>query len=168
MFAGLLRVQDWQERCVAIDGHTRDIAQHICAKMHLNLTVLLISRPIGPWKKNSPRNWSLWIRPCCYYFLSHPCIFMSSNWSWYSICDKSHIKSNAQLGSTVNLMAQEKAYSTVDSDLSIGWAPLVLFEKSRLWAGTGFHLLSFFQYHPTQYNNTTQTYDSYLKFMCRN
>ena len=51
MFAGLLRVQKWQERCVAIDGHTRDIAQHICAKMHLNLTVVLISRPFGPWKK---------------------------------------------------------------------------------------------------------------------
>ena len=29
----------------------RDIAQHICAKLHLTLTVVLISRSIGPWKK---------------------------------------------------------------------------------------------------------------------
>ena len=36
-------------------------------------------------------------------------------------------------------------------------APLVLFEKSRLWAGTGFHLLPSFHHHPTQHNNTTQT-----------
>ena len=42
-------------RCVAIDWNTRDIAQHICAKLHPILTVVLISRPIGPWKKNSPR-----------------------------------------------------------------------------------------------------------------
>ena len=55
MFTGSLRAQNWHVLCVAIDGHTRDIAQHICAKMHLNLTVVLISRPIGPWKKNSPR-----------------------------------------------------------------------------------------------------------------
>ena len=33
-----------------------DIVQHICAKLHLILTVVLISWPIGPWKKNSPRN----------------------------------------------------------------------------------------------------------------
>ena len=39
---------------VMIDGHSRDIAQHICAKVHLILTVVLISRSIGPWK-NSPR-----------------------------------------------------------------------------------------------------------------
>ena len=36
-------------------------------------------------------------------------------------------------------------------------APLVLFEKSRLWAGTGFHLLPSFHHHPTQHNYTTQT-----------
>ena len=38
-------------------------------------------------------------------------------------------------------------------------APLVLFEKSRLWAGTGFHLLPSFlhRYHATQHNYTTQT-----------
>ena len=48
MFTGSLRTQNWQMRCVAIDGHTRDIAQHICSKLHLILTVVLISRPIGP------------------------------------------------------------------------------------------------------------------------
>ena len=53
---GLITRSELKVRCVAIDGHTRDIAQHICAKMHLNLTVVLISRPIGPWKKNSPRS----------------------------------------------------------------------------------------------------------------
>ena len=36
-------------------------------------------------------------------------------------------------------------------------APLVLFEKSRLWAGTGFHLLPSIHHHSTQHNNTTQT-----------
>ena len=37
-------------------------------------------------------------------------------------------------------------------------APLVLFERSRLWVGTGFHLLpSFYRHHPTQHNYTTQT-----------
>ena len=37
-------------------------------------------------------------------------------------------------------------------------APLVLFEKSRLWAGTGFHLLPSFHHHcRTQHKNTTQT-----------
>ena len=35
-------------------------------------------------------------------------------------------------------------------------APLVLFEKSRLWAGTGFHLLPSFHHHPLQHNYTTQ------------
>ena len=30
-------------------------------------------------------------------------------------------------------------------------APLVFFEKSRLWGGTGFHLLPSFHYHPTQH-----------------
>ena len=51
MFTGLLSAQNWQVRCVAIDGHTSDIAQHICAKLHLILTVVLFSQPIGPWKK---------------------------------------------------------------------------------------------------------------------
>ena len=60
----------------------------------------------------------------------------------------------------------EKAYSTVDSDSSVGWglslaAPLVLFEKSRLWSGTGFHILPSFHHHHhhhhTQHNYTTQT-----------
>ena len=55
MFTGSLRAQNWHVRCVAIDGHTRDIVQHICAKFHLSLTVVLISRPIGPWKKNNLR-----------------------------------------------------------------------------------------------------------------
>ena len=36
-------------------------------------------------------------------------------------------------------------------------APLVLFEKCRLWAGTGSHLLPSFHHHPTQHNYTTQT-----------
>ena len=36
-------------------------------------------------------------------------------------------------------------------------APLVLFEKSRLWAGTEFHLLPSFHHHPAQHNYTTQT-----------
>ena len=36
-------------------------------------------------------------------------------------------------------------------------APLVLFEKSRLWAGTRFHLLPSFLHHPIQHNNTTLT-----------
>ena len=37
-------------------------------------------------------------------------------------------------------------------------APLVLFKKSGLWAGPGFHLLpSFHHHHPTQHNYTTQT-----------
>ena len=38
-------------------------------------------------------------------------------------------------------------------------APLVLFEKSRLWASTGFHLLPSFHHHhhPTQHIYTTQT-----------
>ena len=40
-----------QVQCVEIDGHTRDITQHICAKLHLILTVVPISRPIGPRKK---------------------------------------------------------------------------------------------------------------------
>ena len=31
-------------------------------------------------------------------------------------------------------------------------APLVLFEKSRLWVYTGFHLLPSFHHHPTQHN----------------
>ena len=34
---------------------------------------------------------------------------------------------------------------------------LVLFEKSRLWSGTGFHLLPSFHDHPTQHNYTTHT-----------
>ena len=51
MLTGSLRAQNWQVRCVAIDRHTRDIAQHICAKLHLILTVVLNSRPIGHWKK---------------------------------------------------------------------------------------------------------------------
>ena len=36
-------------------------------------------------------------------------------------------------------------------------APLVLFEKKRLRAGIGFHLLPSFHHHPTQHNYTTQT-----------
>ena len=54
MFADSQRAQNWQVRCVAIGGHTRGIAQHICANLHLIVTVVLISRPIGP-EKNSPR-----------------------------------------------------------------------------------------------------------------
>ena len=41
-------------RCVAIDEHTRDITQHICAKLHLTLTVVLILRLWDLGKKNSP------------------------------------------------------------------------------------------------------------------
>ena len=51
MFTGSLRAQNWQEQCVAINEHTRDIAQHICTKVFLIFTVVLISQPIGPWKK---------------------------------------------------------------------------------------------------------------------
>ena len=51
MFTGSLCVQNWQMRCVAIDRYTRDIAQQICAKLHLIFTVVLISRQIGFWKK---------------------------------------------------------------------------------------------------------------------
>ena len=36
-------------------------------------------------------------------------------------------------------------------------APLALFEKSRLRAGTGFHLLPSFHHPPTQHNYTSQT-----------
>ena len=54
MFTSSLRAQNWQVQCVAIDGHTIDIAQHLCAKLHLILTVVLISRP-SDLKKKSPR-----------------------------------------------------------------------------------------------------------------
>ena len=47
MFTGSLRTQNLQVRCVTIDGHIIDIAQHICAKLRLILTVVIISRPIG-------------------------------------------------------------------------------------------------------------------------
>ena len=57
MFMGSPRARNWQVQCVTINGHTRDIAQHICAKHHLILPVVVISRTIGHWKK-SPRNWS--------------------------------------------------------------------------------------------------------------
>ena len=50
-FTSSLRAQNWQVRCIAIDRHSRDIAQHVCAKLHLILTVVLISRPIGLKKK---------------------------------------------------------------------------------------------------------------------
>ena len=50
MFTGSLCAQNWQVRFVVIGRHTRDIAQHICAK-HLIVTLVLISRPIGPWEK---------------------------------------------------------------------------------------------------------------------
>ena len=35
--------------------------------------------------------------------------------------------------------------------------PLELFEKSRLWTGTGFHFLPSFHHHPSQHNYTTHT-----------
>ena len=54
MFTGSLRAQNWQVRYVAIDWYTRDIAQHICTRLHPILTVVLISRPIGH-EKNSLR-----------------------------------------------------------------------------------------------------------------
>ena len=44
-------IQNWQVQCDMIDGYSRDTAQHICAKLHLFFTVVLISRPIGSWKK---------------------------------------------------------------------------------------------------------------------
>ena len=43
-----------------------------------------------------------------------------------------------------------------DGDVKLG-DPLMLFEKSRLWAGNGFHLLPSFHHHPTQHNYTTHT-----------
>ena len=39
----------------------------------------------------------------------------------------------------------------------MGTLNLATFEKSRLWAGTVFHLFPSFHHHPTQHNNTTQT-----------
>ena len=36
MFTCSLRAQNWQVRCYAIDGHTRDTSQYICAKLHMN------------------------------------------------------------------------------------------------------------------------------------
>ena len=51
IFTGSLRAQNWQVRCVAIDGLIRDIVQYICTKLHLILTVALILRPIGPWEE---------------------------------------------------------------------------------------------------------------------
>ena len=60
MFTGSLHALNWQVLYVAIDVHTRDIVQCICAKFHLILTVVLISRPIGPWERNSPRNTLQW------------------------------------------------------------------------------------------------------------
>ena len=36
-------------------------------------------------------------------------------------------------------------------------ASLVLFEKNRLWVGTGFHLLPSFPHHLAQHDYTTQT-----------
>ena len=51
LFTGSLGAQNWQVRCFAFGGHARDIAQHICAKLRLILTVVLVSRPIGSWKK---------------------------------------------------------------------------------------------------------------------
>ena len=51
MFTDSLRPSELTVRSVAIYRYTRDIAQHICAKLHLILTVVLISWPIGPWKK---------------------------------------------------------------------------------------------------------------------
>ena len=50
MFTCSLRAQNWQVWCDAIDGRTRDTGQHICVQLHLIFTVVLISRPIGPWK----------------------------------------------------------------------------------------------------------------------
>ena len=55
MFTGSIRAQSWHVRCVAMDGHTGDFAQHIYAKLNLILIVVLISRSIRLWKKNSPR-----------------------------------------------------------------------------------------------------------------
>ena len=56
IFTGSLRAQNWHMWCIAISRHTKDIAQHICAKLNLILTVVLISRSIGPWikKKKKP------------------------------------------------------------------------------------------------------------------
>ena len=54
-------------------------------------------------------------------------------------------------------MYVEKAYSTVDSDLSVGWGCYAWWPPwccSR--ASTGFHLLPSF-HHLIQHNNTTQT-----------
>ena len=58
MFKCPLRAQNWQVRCDAIDGHTRDTVQHICTKLHRIITVVSISRPIGTWK-NGLRIWKL-------------------------------------------------------------------------------------------------------------
>ena len=39
MFTGSLRVRNCQVRCVAIDGHTRDIAQLVCAKLYSEIYI---------------------------------------------------------------------------------------------------------------------------------
>ena len=51
MFTCSLRAQNWPVRSEVNDGHTRGIEQHLCAKRHLIFTVVLISRPMGPWKQ---------------------------------------------------------------------------------------------------------------------
>ena len=51
MFTGSLRAQNYQVRCVAIDGYTRDIVQNICAKFHLILTVHSGPESKSSWKK---------------------------------------------------------------------------------------------------------------------
>ena len=51
MFTFSLRAHNWQVRCDTIEGLTTDIVQHICAKLQLSFTIVLISRPIGPFKK---------------------------------------------------------------------------------------------------------------------
>ena len=52
-----------------------------------------------------------------------------------------------------------------DGDVKPG-GPLVLFEKRRLWADTGFHLLPSFHHHPSLYFTNTYTYShSDLNFL---
>ena len=49
-----LRTQNGRVPYYSIDGRTRDTVQHICAKCHLSFTVILVSRPIWPWKNSPP------------------------------------------------------------------------------------------------------------------
>ena len=80
MFTGSLHAQNWQMWCVVIGGHTRDIAQHICAKLHLILTVVLISQQTRPSKKDSPLIIICLLKACIRIFEVIGRINISGHW----------------------------------------------------------------------------------------